>query len=37
VIAMTTHGRSGLSRLAFGSVAEAVLWVSEAEVQRSTA
>lgn len=25
VIAMTTHGRSGLSRLAFGSVAEAVL------------
>jgi nucleotide-binding universal stress UspA family protein len=25
LIAMTTHGRSGLSRLIFGSVAEAVL------------
>ncbi|MGH7319833.1 MAG: universal stress protein, partial [Candidatus Rokuibacteriota bacterium] len=25
LIAMTTHGRSGLSRLLFGSVAEAVL------------
>jgi CBS domain-containing protein/nucleotide-binding universal stress UspA family protein len=31
-IAMTTHGRGGLSRLLFGSVAEAVLRESEAPV-----
>ena len=32
VIAMTTHGRSGLGRLLFGSVAEAVLRRSEIPV-----
>lgn len=32
VIAMTTHGRSGLGRLLFGSVAEAVLRTSELPV-----
>ena len=30
MVAMTTHGRSGVSRLLFGSVAEAVL--REAEI-----
>lgn len=47
LIAMTTHGRSGLGRLLFGSVAEAVLResrlpvflmrVTEAEVERRAA
>ena len=32
LIAMTTHGRSGLSRLIFGSVAEAVLRQAETPV-----
>jgi len=32
LIAMTTHGRSGLGRLLFGSVAEAVLRQSEVPV-----
>ena len=32
IIAMTTHGRSGLSRLMFGSVAEAVLRQAEIPV-----
>lgn len=32
LIAMTTHGRSGLSRLLFGSVAEAVLRETEVPV-----
>lgn len=32
VIAMTTHGRSGLGRLLFGSVAESVLRASELPV-----
>ena len=38
VIAMTTHGRSGLGRLLFGSVAETVLRASELPVflMRST-
>ena len=32
LIAMTTHGRSGLGRLLFGSVAEAVLRQAEIPV-----
>ena len=32
VIAMTTHGRTGLKRLLFGSVAEAVLRMSDVPV-----
>lgn len=32
LIAMTTHGRSGLSRLLFGSVAEAVLRLADVPV-----
>jgi nucleotide-binding universal stress UspA family protein len=32
LIAMTTHGRSGLGRLLFGSVAEAVLRESQLPV-----
>ena len=32
LIAMTTHGRSGLNRLVFGSVAEAVVRVAESPV-----
>jgi nucleotide-binding universal stress UspA family protein len=32
LIAMTTHGRSGLSRLVFGSVAEAVLRLAESPI-----
>jgi nucleotide-binding universal stress UspA family protein len=32
LIAMTTHGRSGLSRLVFGSVAEAVLRLADVPV-----
>jgi nucleotide-binding universal stress UspA family protein len=32
VIAMTTHGRTGLKRLLFGSVAEAVLRMADVPV-----
>ena len=32
IIAMTTHGRSGVSRLVFGSIAEAVLRRAEIPV-----
>ena len=32
VIAMTTHGRTGLKRLLFGSVAEAVLRIADIPV-----